>query len=122
MIDAAHKGNAVPIWIGLPIMSEEYAKWVPLISELQRKACTNRNTVYVDTVPTLADENGQYQVFMKTPVGEMVRIRKTDKYHVEYAGNMMIIEQVVPSIKKSILEKEKVYEFALPAGSPQASR
>ena len=122
MIDAAHKGNAVPIWIGLPIMSEVYAKWVPLISELQHKACTNRNTVYVDTVPTLADENGQYQVFMKTPVGAMVRIRKADKYHVEYAGNLMIIEQVVPSIKKSILEKEKVYEFALPAGSPQASR
>ena len=122
MIDIARKGNAVPIWIGLPIMSEVYAKWVPLISELQHKACTNRNIEYVDTVPTLADENGQYQVFMKTPSGEMVRIRKADKYHVEYAGSLMIIEQVVPSIKKCILEKEKVYEFALPAGSPQASR
>ena len=122
MIDIARKGNAVPIWIGLPIMSEVYAKWVPLISELQHKACTNRKIEYVDTVPTLADENGQYQVFMKTPSGEMVRIRKADKYHVEYAGSLMIIEQVVPSIKKCILEKEKVYEFALPAGSPQASR
>ena len=122
MIDIARKGNAVPIWIGLPIMSEVYAKWVPLISELQHKACTNRNIEYVDTVPTLADENGQYQVFMKTPSGEMVRIRKADKYHVEYAGSLLIIEQVVPSIKKCILEKEKVYEFALPAGSPQASR
>ena len=122
MIDAAHKGNAVPIWIGLPVMSEIYAKWVPLISELQHNACANRNIEYVDTVPTLADENGQYQVYMKTPAGEMVRIRKPDKYHVEYAGSLMIIEQVVPSIKKCILEKEKVYEFALPAGSPQASR
>ena len=122
MIDAAHKGNAVPIWIGLPIMAEAYAKWVPLISELQHKACANKNIEYVNTVPTLADENGQYQVYMKTPTGEMVRIRKPDKYHVEYAGSLLIIEQVVPSIKKCILEKEKVYEFALPAGSPQASR
>ena len=122
MIDIARKGNAAPIWIGLPVMSEEYAKWVPLISELQHKACNNKNTDYVDTVSTLADENGQYQVFMKTPLGEMVRIRKQDKYHIEYAGNLMILEQVVPRIKKCILEKEKVYEFALPAGSPQASR
>ena len=122
MIDIARKGNAAPIWIGLPVMSEEYAKWVPLISELQQKACANRNTDYVNTVPTLADENGQYQVFMKTPQGEMVRIRKQDKYHIEYVGNMMILDLVVPRIKKCILEKEKVYEFALPAGSPQASR
>lgn len=122
MIDIARKGNAVPIWIGLPIMSEAYAKWIPLVSELQHKACANRNIEYVDTVPTLADENGQYQVFMKTPTGDMVRIRKADKYHVDYAGSLMIIEQVVPSIKKCILEKEKVYGFALPAGSPQASR
>ena len=122
MIDIARKGNAAPIWIGLPVMSEEYAKWVPLISELQQKACANRNTDYVNTVPILADENGQYQVFMKTPQGEMVRIRKQDKYHIEYVGNMMILDLVVPRIKKCILEKEKVYEFALPAGSPQASR
>ena len=46
MIDIARKGNAVPIWIGLPIMSEVYAKWVPLISELQHKACSNRNIEY----------------------------------------------------------------------------
>ena len=52
----------------------------------------------------------------------MVRSRKADRYHVDYAGSLMIIEQVVPSIKKCILEKEKVYGFALPAGSPQASR
>ena len=122
MIDIARKGNAVPIWIGLPVMSEAYAKWIPLVSELQHKACANRKIEYVDTVPTLADENGQYQVFMKTPTGEMVRIRKADRYHVDYAGSLMIIEQVVPSIKKCILEKEKVYGFALPAGSPQASR
>ena len=122
MIDIARRGNAAPIWIGLPVMSEAYAKWVPLIAELQQKACANRNTDYVDTVPTLADENGQYQVFMKTPQGEMVRIRKQDKYHIEYAGNLMILDLVVPRIKKCILEKEKVYEFALPAGSPQASR
>ena len=122
MIDIVCKGKAVPIRIGLPVMSEAYAKWIPLVSELQHKACANRKIEYVDTVPTLADENGQYQVFMKTPTGEMVRIRKADRYHVDYAGSLMIIEQVVPSIKKCILEKEKVYGFALPAGSPQASR
>ena len=79
MIDIVCKGKAVPIRIGLPVMSEAYAKWIPLVSELQHKACANRKIEYVDTVPTLADENGQYQVFMKTPLGKWcVAARRID--------------------------------------------
>ncbi|MEG2173648.1 MAG: DUF459 domain-containing protein [Desulfovibrionaceae bacterium] len=123
MIEVALKGKATPIWIGLPIMgSEPFTKWVPLISKMQYQACQNKGVEYVDTVPTLADENGKYQIFKKTPSGDLVRIRKEDKYHVSYAGSLMIIEQVVPSIKKYILEMEKNTAMSQPEGTPQASR
>lgn len=121
MLDVALKGKATPIWIGLPIMgSEPLSKWVPLISKMQSQACQNKGVEYIDTVPTLADENGKYQIFMKTPSGGQVRIRKEDKYHVSYAGSLMIIEQVVPSIKKYILEMEKNAAISQPAETSQA--
>lgn len=118
MIDAVRKGGAVPIWIGLPIMGiEPYSKWVPLVSQLQREASRNKGVDYIETTPILGDAQGQYQVFKTTPEGEQVRLRKADKYHVAFAGCVMILEEAVPRIRAHILQKEQQHALST-TGAP----
>lgn len=114
MIDIAASQKADVIWVGMPVMGiKPYETWMPLVSSLQRRACESRKIEYIDTVPTLADANGKYQLYKKDAKGQMVRLRKDDRYHVTYDGCLLILDQIIPSLKKHILNREKKNAISL---------
>lgn len=109
-LDVAASGKADVLWIGLPVMGKEpYLTWMPLLTRMQREACASRNVEYIDTGPTLADANGNYQAYMTDSKGNLVRLRKDDRYHVAYEGCLMIIRQILPSLRKRIQDREDRY-------------
>lgn len=110
-IDIASWGGADVIWIGMPVMGQErYAKWMPVLAGMQREACEAKRIIHVETTPFLGDAAGGFQMYAKDASGNLVRIRRDDRYHVAYAGSMMIIDRITPILKQLILKKEKGHD------------
>ena len=100
ILDTALDNNVMPIWIGLPVMTHEpFRTGIPIISRLQEEACANRNTVFVSTLKTLADENGEYQAYRMDDNGRKLRLRKKDKCHIAADGMLLVLDEVMPYIR-----------------------
>lgn len=114
---ATSKGAKV-VWAGLPIMGKEpYATRIRRLSELQRQACETYNGVFVDTVRTLADAQGNYTTFAEDNKGKHVRLRYKDMVHVTEDGGAMLSAAVEPAVEKTLgLGKYKA------AGQPLLSK
>jgi len=107
LIDTALRHNVVPIWIGLPVMVHEpFLTGIPLISRMQKQACINKNIIYIDTLKTLADENGGFVTFKKDENGKSIRLRKKDRCHIAADGIRLVMDEVIPFIRRYVEYKE----------------
>ncbi len=107
LIDTALRHNVVPIWIGLPVMIQEpFLTGIPLISSMQKQACINKNIIYVDTLKTLADENGGFVTYKKDENGKNIQLRKKDKCHIAADGMLLVMDEVIPFIRRYVEYKE----------------
>ncbi len=109
LLDTALENNVMPIWIGLPVMTHEpFKTGIPIISRLHEEACANRNTVFVSTLRTLADENGKYQAYRMDSNGRKLRLRKKDKCHIAADGMLLVLDEVMPYIRSYVEYREKM--------------
>lgn len=92
------------IWIGLPPMGSRYARILAETAQAQRDGCDEQGIRFVDTVPILGDENGQFRTYMTDSQGKAVRLRTKDKEHLSPIGNKLVIEQLLPVLEQSIAE------------------
>ena len=107
LLDTAMENNVMPIWIGLPVMTHEpFKTGIPIISRLQEEACTDRNAVYVSTMKTLADANGEYQAYRMDARGKKLRLRKKDKCHIAADGMLLVLDEVIPYIRSYVEYRE----------------
>ncbi len=107
LLDTAMQHNVMPIWIGLPVMTHEpFKTGIPIISRLQEEACADRNAVYVSTLKTLADENGEYQAYRMDASGKKLRLRKKDKCHIAADGMLLVLDEVMPYIRSYVEYRE----------------
>ncbi len=118
---ATAKGAKV-VWAGLPIMGKEpYATRIRRLSELQRQACETYNGVFVDTVRTLADAQGNYTTFAEHK-GKHVRLRYKDMVHVTEDGGTMLSAAVEPAVEKTLgLGKYRTAGQPLPPKGPASA-
>ncbi len=96
----ARNRQVLPLWVGMPVMGGKYAALLAQTEEATREACASRNVSYVDNRSLLADENGQYQSFIRNGAGKVVRVRTKDKQHMTPEGNRMILEAALPDFEQ----------------------
>ncbi|MBP3730934.1 MAG: DUF459 domain-containing protein [Mailhella sp.] len=109
LIGIALKHNVLPIWIGLPVMVHEpFLTGIPIISAMQHQACLNKNTIYVDTLKTLADENGNFLFYKKDENGKNLRLRKKDKCHIAADGMLLVLDEVMPYVRRYVEYREQL--------------
>lgn len=92
------------IWIGLPPMGSRYARILAQTAQAQRDGCDEQGIRFIDTVPILGDENGQFRTYMTDSRGKAIRLRTKDKEHLSPIGNKLVIEQLLPVLEQSIAE------------------
>ena len=114
---ATAKGAKV-VWAGLPIMGKEpYATRIRRLSDLQKQACQTYRAVFVDTVKTLADGQGNYTTFAEGGKGQHVRLRYKDMVHVTEDGGAMLAAVVEPAVEKTL----PLVQSRVPAPQPAPS-
>lgn len=110
VIDIIQNNGAFPIWIGLPPMGNKKTNiYTQAIAKMQQQACINKNIDYIDSSPILSDEYGNFVRYKKIG-NKSIRIRKKDDCHITYEGTVMILDQVLPIMKKVMWDKEHKYD------------
>lgn len=104
IVDIAEAHGARVIWVGLPLMGGKYARLLNETAATQNEAGGMLPVTFVDTRPTLADENGDFQVFRKNDRGKPVRLRRRDLEHLTPEGNRLVIEQLKPVLEQHLVE------------------
>lgn len=79
---------------------------VKIINQVQKKVCDESGVPFVDTEPTLADQEGQFQSFIKDEKNRLVRLRTKDKQHMTHVGNKILVEQFLPVMEKFLDEMQ----------------
>ena len=102
IFDIAQRYGCEMIWVGLPPMGSRYARQLSQTGETQRQACQERGIEFLDTIPVLGDENGQFRAFITDASGNAVRIRRPDKEHLSPHGNRLLVELLLPAVEKRI--------------------
>jgi uncharacterized protein len=90
----ASEKKILSFWVGLPIMSSnKYCAKINLINSIVERECAKvSGCVYVDCWSALADSNGNYSTFIKSPGGRQTRIRAKDNVHLTETGGQMLSE------------------------------
>ncbi len=96
------KRQALPLWVGMPVMGGKYASYLARTEEATREACAGWQVPYVDNRALLADSEGNYQSFVRNGAGKMVRVRKKDKEHMTAEGNRMLLEALMPYFEQQL--------------------
>lgn len=104
IVDIAHANGAKVIWVGLPSIGGRYAKLLAETSKTQIEKCQEMGISYIDTRPTLSDNDGNFQTFCKGSDGKIIRLRRPDKTHLTPEGNKLIIDQLLPLLEKHLQE------------------
>ncbi|MDR2766875.1 MAG: DUF459 domain-containing protein [Treponema sp.] len=100
LIQAAATNGARLVWLGLPIVgNEKFAADYKTVVYLQELACNFLNSrtdnplkaEFIDNWTVLADPDGSYNSYRATPKG-LVRVRNTDRIHVNQAGAEILAE------------------------------
>ena len=102
IVDIAHAHGTKVIWVGLPDIGGRYSKLLAETSVAQQEYCTRTGIPFIDTRPTLSDENGEFQAFRKDKNGKIVRLRRPDKTHLTPEGNNLLIDQLMPELEKHL--------------------
>ena len=102
IVDIAHAHGTKVIWVGLPGIGGRYSKLLAETSVAQQEFCTRTGIPFIDTRPTLSDENGEFQAFRKDKNGKIVRLRRPDKTHLTPEGNNLLIDQLMPELEKHL--------------------
>lgn len=101
MVDISMSHGARVLWVGLPVMGvTPLDAHVKVINQVQKKACDESGVPFVDTEPTLADQEGKFQSFIKDERNRLIRLRTKDKQHMTPAGNKILVEQFLPVMEK----------------------
>ena len=86
MNDLKKSGMAV-YWTGIPITSpKRYQKEYAYLNGIYKKAAENTDVRFIDTWTALADANGQFTPYWKTPEGKKEIIRHKDGVHFSPDG------------------------------------
>jgi hypothetical protein len=104
VFDIANRHNCEIIWVGMPPMGGRYANLLKQTEKAQRAACEEHGIEYMDTIPVMGDENGEFRAYMTDANGNIVRLRRKDKEHLSPEGNMVVVNMLLPRIEKKILE------------------
>lgn len=104
LFEIGRRYNCEMIWVGLPPMGSRYAQILAQTAQAQRVGCDEQGIRFIDTVPILGDENGQFRTYMTDSRGKAVRLRTKDKEHLSPIGNKLVIEQLLPVLEQSIAE------------------
>ncbi len=100
LLSDARNRRVLPLWVGMPIMGGKHAALHAQTEEATREACAGRGVPYRDNRALLADENGQYQSFIKDNSGKVVRVRAKDKQHMSPEGNRMLLQAALPDFEQ----------------------
>lgn len=104
MATIAERHQCRIIWIGLPPFGGRHSNTLSETQKAQRAACERMGITFVDSMLSLADENGQYRTFMTNEDGKNIRLRRPDMCHLTNAGNKMLVEQLLPTLEATIKE------------------
>lgn len=107
LFEIGRRYNCEMIWVGLPPMGSRYARILAQTAQAQRDGCGEQGIRFIDTVPILGDENGQFRTYMTDSRGKAIRLRARDKEHLSPVGNKLVIEQLLPVLEQSIAEFRK---------------
>ncbi len=94
------KRQALPMWVGMPVMGGKYAALLAQTEDATRAECARRSVPYVDNRALLADSSGKYQSFMKNHAGKIVRVRQKDQEHMTPEGNRMLVQAAMPGFEQ----------------------
>ncbi len=100
MLTCAQRQQALPMWVGMPVMGGNHAALIARTEEVTRKTCARWNVPYVDNRALLADSKGQYQSFMKNKAGQLVRIRTKDQQHMTPEGNTLLVRAAMAGFEE----------------------
>ncbi len=92
--------QALPLWVGMPVMGGRYAALLAQTEAATREACASRNVPYVDNRALMADSHGRYQSFIKDETGKMVRVRRKDQEHMTPEGNRMLVRAAMAEFER----------------------
>lgn len=104
MTEIAQRSHALVMWVGLPIMGGKYAALQHKTTEAIRDAAGRSGVPYVDSEPVLADANGQFSSFGRNINGKEVRLRRKDKEHMTYDGDLMLVRNAQPTLRKLLAQ------------------
>ena len=93
-IETAHEYGCFVFWVGLPIMGRaKYGTRIENLNQVVSGVCEESSfCTYVDTWLVLADSNGDYTTFVKSPLGKHIRIRAKDRIHLTEAGGEIMVD------------------------------
>ncbi|MDO5473224.1 MAG: DUF459 domain-containing protein, partial [Akkermansia sp.] len=102
VFDIAKRHGCEILWVGLPPMGGRYAHLLKQTEISQRTACSEHGIEYLDTIPIMGDENGEFRAYITDATGKTIRIRRKDKEHLSPDGNKLLVSHLLPRIEKRI--------------------
>jgi hypothetical protein len=98
IMDAATRGGAYLVWIGLPITrdSEQTRRFDTINTIVSSEAAKRPGRVsYLDTYFSFAGDDGGYAQYLTNDSGQLVKMRADDGVHFERAAGDLIARQVL---------------------------
>lgn len=101
VISIVSQNGGHTIFISPPVLRNyQLAKNVSIVTDLIYDICQNTGTLFLDIRHVLADNNGHFQYTGLDIHGKMVTLRTKDGVHITNAGNEVLADYIVQSIKQ----------------------
>lgn len=98
-------GGMAVYWVGIPITTpKRYQKEYAYLNGFFKEAAKEQGIRYVDTWSGLADANGKYSAFWKSPDGKQKKIRMRDGVHFTPDGYMIFASFMNDILQKDLAE------------------
>jgi hypothetical protein len=103
IMNAATRGGAYVVWIGLPITKNaEQTRRYDTINALVQSEAAKRpgRASYLDTYFFFAGKDGGYAQYIEDAAGRLVKMRADDGVHFERAAGDLIADKVLEQLEK----------------------